>query len=193
MRGASTSPNARSQGVNTSWLPSQYNAITVTTRLAVPSRHESMSPTRKRIVMIAIAVAAVAAGATVAVLQVGGHGHARRAHARHTAALNRPDMLELAAAYLGVSRARLHSELQSGRTLAQLADATSGRSATGLIDALLSTRQRRLRVGARTGANVASPASQRARLARLRMRVSAQVYGSSPRARRRRASRRAPS
>ena len=100
-------------------------------------------------------------------------------------------MLARVAAYLGVSRARLHSELQSGQTLAEIADATSGRSATGVIDVLLGTRARQLRVGARTGANVASPELQRARLARLRVRVSAQVYGTSPRARRRRAARQA--
>ncbi|MCW3018905.1 MAG: hypothetical protein JWN10_1213 [Solirubrobacterales bacterium] len=151
-----------------------------------------MGPARKRNVMIAIAIAAAAAGATVAVLQAAGPGHPRRAHAHHAAALSRPDLLQRAAVYLGVSRARLHSELQSGHTLAQLADATSGHSATGLIDALLSTTERQLRVRARAGANVASPETQRARLARLRTRVSAQVYGSSPRARRRRASRHAP-
>jgi hypothetical protein len=163
----------------------------------VPSRAESMFRIRKRNVMIAIAISAVAAGATVAGLQAGRrahHGPARRpgTHARRdNAALNRPDTLARVAAYLGVSRARLHSELQSGHTLAQIADATSGRSATGLIDALLSTRERQLRVGPRTAANAASPEMQRARLARLRAHVSAQVYGSAPRARRRRASRRA--
>ncbi len=154
-----------------------------------------MTHTRKRNVMIAVAISAVAAGAAVAGLRAASrahHGAARRAgtHARRdTAALSRPDLLERVAAYLDVSRARLRSELQSGRSLAQIANATPERSAVGLIDALLSTRARQLRVGARTGANLASPEMQRARLARLRVRVSAQVYGASSRARRQRASR----
>lgn len=155
-----------------------------------------MTRLRKRNVMIAIAISALTAGVTVAGLQAArrAHGslaHRARTHARSGAALSRPDTLARAAAYLGVSRARLHSELQSGRTLAQIADATSGRSATGLIDALLSTRARQLRVGAGTGANVASSELQRGRLARLRVRLSAQVYETSPQAARRRASRKA--
>ena len=47
------------------------------------------------------------------------------------------DDLDAAAAYLGVTSAALQSDLQSGKTLAGLAGATSGESASGLISALV--------------------------------------------------------
>jgi hypothetical protein len=50
----------------------------------------------------------------------------------------------LAAAYLGVSAQQLQSELRSGKTLAQLADASTGKSEAGLIAALLAAKQRKL-------------------------------------------------
>jgi hypothetical protein len=140
-----------------------------------------MQATRKRNVMIAIAIAAVAAGATVAGLRVDRDGsdglrrsgaYARAAHG----APSRPQVLTLAGAYLGLARARLRSELRSGRTLAQIANGTSRRSAGGLLDALIAARQQRLSDG--TSPDAVSQATQRARLARLRARLSAEVYGS---------------
>jgi hypothetical protein len=46
-----------------------------------------------------------------------------------------------ASAYLGVARSRLREELRSGRTLAQIADATPGKSSAGLRAALVSARK----------------------------------------------------
>jgi hypothetical protein len=51
----------------------------------------------------------------------------------------------VAAGYLGLPETRLRGELRRGRTLAQIADATTGHSAAGLLDALLHTRAERLR------------------------------------------------
>jgi hypothetical protein len=45
--------------------------------------------------------------------------------------------LEVAATYLGTSTEALATQLRSGKTLAQVASATSGKSAAGLIDALV--------------------------------------------------------
>ena len=45
--------------------------------------------------------------------------------------------LDAAATYLGISQTSLFTQLRSGKTLAQLADATSGKSAAGLIAALV--------------------------------------------------------
>lgn len=45
-------------------------------------------------------------------------------------------MLTAAASYLGTTPAQLRSELQSGKSLADVANATSGKSAQGLIQAL---------------------------------------------------------
>jgi hypothetical protein len=142
-----------------------------------------MRSIRKRNVMLAIAIAAVAAGATVAALRIDhdgtdGHEHRSRALARGDAAPRRgPRVLAVAAAYLGVARPRLRSELQSGRTLAQIADATSHHSATALLDLLVSAREQQITVGAR--AKRVSPATQHARLAQLRARLTGEVYGSS--------------
>ncbi|MGZ4335151.1 MAG: hypothetical protein ACXVRJ_12900 [Gaiellaceae bacterium] len=47
------------------------------------------------------------------------------------------DDLAAAAAYLGLTESDLATKLQAGKTLAQVADATSGKSASGLIDALV--------------------------------------------------------
>lgn len=49
--------------------------------------------------------------------------------------------LRPAARYLGVDLRRLRSEMRRGQTLAQIADATPGRSANGLVDALVAARQ----------------------------------------------------
>lgn len=51
------------------------------------------------------------------------------------------DELTVAANYLGVTVANLQTSLQSGKTLAQLADATSGKSKAGLIDALVAAEK----------------------------------------------------
>jgi ABC-type microcin C transport system duplicated ATPase subunit YejF len=56
--------------------------------------------------------------------------------------------LASAAAYLGVSSARLEGELRAGKTLAQVADATSGKSAAGLIEALVAAKRSRLTAAA---------------------------------------------
>jgi hypothetical protein len=49
--------------------------------------------------------------------------------------------LRQAAAYLGLRVKQLRDELRKGRTLAQIADTTRGRSANGLVDALVASRR----------------------------------------------------
>jgi len=51
--------------------------------------------------------------------------------------------LDAAASYLGLTEAQLHSELESGKTLAQVAQA-HGKSVSGLVDALLAQAKQRL-------------------------------------------------
>jgi hypothetical protein len=53
-----------------------------------------------------------------------GHHHARHHHG----------LLAIPAAYLGLTKAQLRDQLASGKTLAQVADATPGKSAAGLVD-----------------------------------------------------------
>jgi hypothetical protein len=83
-----------------------------------------------------------------------------------------------AAAYLGVSRARLTSELGSGKTLAQLAAATPERSASGLIDALVTERHELLNTEVTAG--LLSPARRAAFLLTVRGRMTALVNRSHP-------------
>lgn len=54
-----------------------------------------------------------------------------------------PD-LQAALTYLGISADTLRSDLESGKTLAQIADATSGKSAGGLVDALVAADRTRI-------------------------------------------------
>ncbi len=73
--------------------------------------------------------------------------------------------LQAAATYLGISVDSLATQLHAGKTLAQIADATSGKSASGLIDALVADAT------ARFGANAPSD---------LRQRITDLVNGARP-------------
>ena len=52
------------------------------------------------------------------------------------------DAFATVTSYLGISTQKLFTQLRSGKTLAQIADATSGKSAAGLIDALVAAEQK---------------------------------------------------
>jgi len=64
--------------------------------------------------------------------------------ARGPGGMHRGDGLQAAATYLGISVDALRAQLQAGKTLAQVANATSGKSASGLIDALVAHATSRL-------------------------------------------------
>jgi hypothetical protein len=136
-----------------------------------------MSRKLTRNVMLAVAAAAIAAGAIVAAVTSGGGHHGARSASAHAAGRSgRPSAtgeLALAADYLGMTRTQLQKELQSGRTLAQIAKATSGKSAAGLVDALV--RARAARLSAAVGAQKLSRATEQRRLASLRRRIEARV------------------
>jgi hypothetical protein len=76
----------------------------------------------------------------------------------------------VAASYLGVSPARLQSELRSGRTLAQVAGTTPGRSAIGLINALV--KAKRESISSAVGARRLAAVRARAVESRLMRRVT---------------------
>jgi hypothetical protein len=88
----------------------------------------------KKRLMLGVAVVAVIAGATAAVVM------AAQPSARH----HRTTALAVAASYLGVSQTRLRGELRSGKSLARIANATSGKSAAGLIALLEASQRQRL-------------------------------------------------
>ncbi len=91
-------------------------------------------------------------------------GRPRRGHAR---------ALSAAAGYLGVSAAQLRGELRSGKTLAQIANATSGRSEAGLVQALVAARKASL--ATRVSAGKITQAQANAALPKLAARVTAEV------------------
>jgi hypothetical protein len=77
------------------------------------------------------------------------------------------------AGYLGIGEAKLRLELDSGRSVAQIAEGIPGKSASGLIDARVSEREgvvKRARASGRI-----SQSTEKALLATLRQRVQAEV------------------
>src|SRR5207245_11316647 len=74
-----------------------------------------------------------------------------------------------AASYLGMGAARLQSELESGRTLASIANATSGKSESGLIDVIVAAKQEVLAAARAAGSITAE--REKALAASLRKRV----------------------
>jgi hypothetical protein len=129
---------------------------------------------------IAVAVVAlVGVGAAVAASQLHGGGHASAATQGSVAPaprqqgappaggpFGRPDGydgqrrgfglrggggLSAASTYLGISGQQLFTDLQSGKTLAQIANATSGKSAAGLIDAMVAAEKTRIAAAVKSG------------------------------------------
>jgi hypothetical protein len=100
---------------------------------------------RQKLAAVATVAVLLAGGTVWAVTAVGeGGGKAERTHAR----VHRMPARDLAAAadYLGISAAELQRQLQSGRSLGQIAAATPGKSEAGLIDALVARKRKRLDV-----------------------------------------------
>jgi hypothetical protein len=70
------------------------------------------------------------------------------------------DQLAAAATYLGVSTADLQTKLQSGQTLAQVADATSGKSRDGLIAAMVDDAKAKIASAQQAGTITADQATE---------------------------------
>jgi hypothetical protein len=121
----------------------------------------------RRNLLLATALAAVIAGIVLAVAP-GGH-HQRARHNADTARPSPPGDIQLAARYLGFSRAELRRLMRSGKSLAEVANATPGHSAAGLEQALLAPRQ------PPTATHKGSAQEQAERAKRLRRRISEEV------------------
>jgi hypothetical protein len=101
---------------------------------------------KRRLAAAGVAVVVAFIGAGTAAACHGGGGGDRAAmhnvlaakftmhhhHARHLG------LLALPSAYLGLSKDAIKDQLESGKTLAQIADATPGKSAAGLVDFVVS-------------------------------------------------------
>ena len=138
--------------------------------------------TLKRKLVVVTAGAFVLAGTGTAVAAATGHGHAVRGvtaglgFGRHGGGPS--DELSAAATYLGVTADALKTDLQSGKTLAQVADATSGKSAAGLIDALVASEKTEL--DAAVSAGKLTAAQEQTLLANVQQRVTDRVNGTRP-------------
>ena len=83
--------------------------------------------------------------------------------------------LSAAATYLGIGEDALSQQLQSGKTLAQIANATSGKSAAGLIDALVTAQKTQIAAAVKAGMLTQAMADQLT--ADLQARITARVNG----------------
>ena len=82
------------------------------------------------------------------------HGHGQRSHHFRWSRSART------AAYLGSTTANLLTQLQSGKTLAQVATATSGKSTAGLIAALVAAEKTEIAGKVTSGALTQAQADQ---------------------------------
>jgi hypothetical protein len=94
---------------------------------------------RSLLVALVVAGALALAGGGTALALAGGNGSPAQ-----TGATRSGDTLQVAADYLGISAASLRDQLAAGKTLAEIANATSGKSADGLIQALLAAAKQRI-------------------------------------------------
>ncbi len=85
----------------------------------------------------------------------------------------RHSMRAAALGYLGLSRQQLNGELRKGESLTQIAAATPGKSAAGLVEAILAGARQRLEASSRAGR--ISSAQAQAKLARLRLHATEAV------------------
>jgi hypothetical protein len=115
----------------------------------------SMSRLPKKKLFAALALCAALAGIGAAVVMAaqptsnGRHaGHAGRAHKAGRARTHEHDLFASAASYLGLSRSQLRAELRSGKSLAQIAAATPGKSASGLVTTLEAAAKAKLSASA---------------------------------------------
>lgn len=88
------------------------------------------------------------------------------------------DLLATASTYLGISQDALETELRSGKTLGAIADATSGKSQAGLVDALVAQEKEELAQAVRDGRLTQAQADQLA--GSLDDRVTRLVDGTFP-------------
>lgn len=138
-----------------------------------------MTKSRKSQVAIAVAAASLAgAGAAVAessqahspTLSHGlrNDGPPERAH----------DDLAVAATYLGLSETELQTRLRSGKTMAEVANAIDGKSASGLIDTLVAAARKHIAADVSSGRLTQAQAD--GILADLKQHVTARVNSTGP-------------
>jgi hypothetical protein len=128
-----------------------------------------------------VVVASIGAGTAAA---CDNNGSAYKAHhgvwaaqfAKHHGFMHhRSSLLALPAAYLGVSTDALKDQLRSRKTLAEIANATPGKSAQGLVDYLVA--QAKTKLDAKVAAGKLTQAQENDWLAKLTQWVANAVNG----------------
>jgi hypothetical protein len=99
---------------------------------------------RTQLALVIVGVLALVGGGTALAGMGGGHSHGVNFAVDGRAAHGPGDDLDAAASYLGLTTANLLAQLQSGKTLSQVADATSGKSTAGLVAALVAHEKQEL-------------------------------------------------
>ncbi|HEV3033837.1 MAG TPA: hypothetical protein VGX72_03505 [Solirubrobacteraceae bacterium] len=95
----------------------------------------------KRTLLLSVAVVTVLACVTAAVVMAA--QPSAKVHTRHHGTRHGGPLIS-AAGYLGLTTAQLRSDLQSGKSLGQIANATAGKSEAGLIQALEAADRQKL-------------------------------------------------
>jgi hypothetical protein len=136
-----------------------------------------MSAKGKRNILLAVGAAVVVAAVIVAIAAGGASHHpgsTEATAASQPARVRAAGEVAVAARYLGLPPAQLRSKMRSGESLAQIANATHGKSAAGLVAALVA--QTSARQGSAPGASSLSPSARRERLERLRRRIERKAH-----------------
>jgi hypothetical protein len=117
-----------------------------------------MTKAETRIVLIGVGLLALAGGGTA--LASKSNGQTKNTLAAPRGGHGPSDELDAAASYLGTTAASLLTQLQAGKTLAQVATATSGKSTAGLIAALAAAEKTEIAAAVTAGKLTQAEADQ---------------------------------
>jgi hypothetical protein len=120
----------------------------------------------RKLVAAGVATLVIAGGATGAAIAASGHGRSLPPAPRQlrVASVGKASFVRATAQYLGTDVATLQHQVKAGKTLAEIADATSGRSAKQLSALLLGAASSKLKLIADRALTTAQQASLRRRL-----------------------------
>jgi hypothetical protein len=139
-----------------------------------------MRVTWQRKALMLLAAGAILAGVIIAVLTIPGGKHDTKRRARllaRSGTLVTAGQIATASKYIGISTKRLRSEIQAGKSLAEIAAKAPGRSPEGLAEALIKTRV--ARVDRELAAGDVSKTVAKQRIARIRTRAEQRIERSS--------------
>jgi hypothetical protein len=114
---------------------------------------------KTRIALVTVGLLALVGGSTA--LASKGNGQTKKTLAASSGGRHGPgDELDGAASYLGTTAASLLTQLQAGKTLAQVAAATNGKSTAGLIAALVAAEKTEIAAAVTSGKLTQAQADQ---------------------------------